>query len=95
MAKNANKTAVVEEAARWVGVRVSFEEKRRHLIARLEYEGRERFVVIPRTSSDWRSSLNTVADMRRELRTLGATRKDGKHEQGSRARIVRERGCTA
>lgn len=76
MAKRSHRQAVVAEAACWPGVTVSFEDRSKHAVALLQYEGRERLLFMSKTPSDWRSCLNNIADMRRELRSLGAVRKE-------------------
>ncbi len=67
--------AISDEVARW-GALVEFEQRRKHVVARLNYNGEQRLVFMSATCSDGRRGvLNAKSDVRRELKMLGATRK--------------------
>lgn len=62
------------EIARWPGARLVIEEAGKHIRAVAHFAGKSRFITISRSLSDRRGALNAVADLKRELRTLGAER---------------------
>lgn len=69
--------AIEAELAQWPGVQVHYGHRAKHLQATFAFEGRTRFIVFPGSGSDsQRGALNTVRDMRRELTTLGAKRRE-------------------
>lgn len=74
---------VKDEVGYWPGVSVRFERRRKHVFARLHYRGKERFVVLSGTGGDKNGHRRAVMFVRKELRTLGAERIDGKYGGGS------------
>jgi len=62
------------ELARWPGVTSRPEEGSKHVKLFLLYQGRSRFVTCQKTAGGGRGMRNTVADVRRTLQALGATR---------------------
>lgn len=45
-----------------------------HVACVLKFNGKSRFTVFPGSASDYRGALNHIADLRAELRNLGAER---------------------
>ena len=52
----------------------------------IRFGGRERFVTLPLTPSDWRAEHNQVRDVRRVLAELGATRNERRKASARRER---------
>lgn len=77
--------AIRNELDYWPGARVEFSKRAKHAEARLYFGSVSRFVTIPDTPSDRRGALNSIADVRRELTTLGATRLTRKPSKRKRA----------
>jgi hypothetical protein len=71
---NETAEAIEAEVAEWPGVKVQFVEGSKHPRAKLAFEGKFLSVTFSGTPSDRRSTLNTLSDLRRSLRTLGAER---------------------
>lgn len=68
-------TAIRNEIENWPGVSVTFGLRSKHGQAVLDYQGNSRFVVLPLSPSDSaRGAKNSIADVRRECRALGASR---------------------
>jgi len=61
----------------WPGVTLAFEGHRNggHLSVKLSFRGQDRRYFYACTPSDWRANANTLSDVRRTLRELGATRR--------------------
>lgn len=60
------------ELALWPGVTFRLEPASKHDKIILTHQGREQFVTCQRTASDGRGLRNTIADLRRTLKRLGA-----------------------
>lgn len=77
------------ELTAWPGVTASFERTAKHQRAVFSFGGATRFVVFPTSGSDSRrGALNFLADMRKELRALGAVRVDRQSTSERRPRAV-------
>lgn len=72
--KNDSTEAIDKELRRWPGVQIEYSyRKGGHIEAKLTYNGKSRFYVLPSTGSDWRGPKNAVAAVRRILaEQLGA-----------------------
>lgn len=70
----ANQGLIKSEVNLWPGALVLFEQRKKHVCARLFYNEKERLVFMSATPSCRRATLNAVSDIRRELRALGAER---------------------
>ena len=67
--------ATKRELERWPGATVAFANGGKHLTATLSYQGRRRMVVCACTLSDnSRGGKNHIAQVRRELLSMGAAR---------------------
>jgi hypothetical protein len=77
--------AIREELAYWPGVEVAFGQRSKHRTAILHYRTETRFVVYPDTPSDTqRGHLNCIANVRKELRALGAERVEQRPKKRNR-----------
>lgn len=64
-----------QEVGRWPGATVKFEMGGKHRRAIITFSRKDRFVIFPTSPSDGRrGSRNTLSDVRRALKSLGAIR---------------------
>jgi hypothetical protein len=78
---------VESELARWPGVTYRREQRGKHNALVLSYRGATRFVIYAATPGDTRrGALNHLADVRAELRVLGAVRTVQAKAEGRRRR---------
>lgn len=77
MASSANSLAdaTLDELDHWPGASVKFQHSKKHNVATVSFNGQSRKVVYANTLSDNRRGLqNHLAQVRKELRALGAVR---------------------
>jgi hypothetical protein len=80
------------EVAEWPGAAVTFGHRAKHREATLSFRGESRFVIMPTSPSDGARGLqNHIAAVRRELRSLGASR--AAEERQARPRRHRNPGA--
>lgn len=78
---------VEAELDRWPGVAWARETRSKHYALVLTYRGQSRFVIYPATPGDnRRGALNHLANVRAELRALGAQRSAPTKAEGRRKR---------
>ena len=83
------------EAEQWPGVAVSHEFGGKHFKLILSYCGQERTAFCPVSASDRRAILNHIADVRRQLTDMGATRLERPKRSGPKPKRNRpERAMT-
>jgi hypothetical protein len=66
--------AVEAELVNYPGVRMEFSNRGKHDRILFSRGDTTRFLTVPRTPSDWRSTNNAMRDLRKTMRELGATR---------------------
>jgi len=66
--------AVEAELQSWPGIDHRVERRSKHRSVRLTYGRHQRSVIIPTTGSDHRGPKNTVTQLRRTLKDMGATK---------------------
>lgn len=69
------KVRIESEILHWPNATVEFQRTKRHQRAVIKYQGKTHTCDFPTSSSDWRGVQNTVSDVRRNLRAMGAMRK--------------------
>lgn len=75
------------EVERWHGASVAFEHGGKHERAVISFAGRSRTVIFPTSPSDSRRGLlNSLSDVRRLLREMGATQTTETKASGQRHR---------
>lgn len=81
------KLAATREVERWPDATLRFEEGAKHQRAIFSFRGRERFVVFASSPSDSRRGVDEfLQNVRAELRTLGAVRREQKRVTTRRER---------
>lgn len=75
------------ELREWPGAKfVGLEQGRKHCRLTLSFEGKERFIVLPSTSSCRRAEQNQIRDLRKTLVEIGATRNERRKASARRKR---------
>jgi hypothetical protein len=73
MCRDRDTERALADLAERVGAEVRVQYGAHHTKVHFIFEGRSRFNVIAKTSSDWRGKQNSLAQAKRTLRSLGAS----------------------